>query len=75
MTTPRSGGEDSGDSDERWLTPGVAGVGVASLFSDAGHELVTSLLPTFATPTLHSSPPPRRDRMSLRRPAALSLTY
>ena len=29
----------------RWLTPGVASVSVASFGSDAGHELVTSLLP------------------------------
>ena len=40
----------------RWLTPGVAGVGAASLFSDAGHEMVTSLLPTFLTSTLGAGP-------------------
>jgi len=34
----------------------VAGVGAASLFSDAGHEMVTSLLPTFLASTLHSGP-------------------
>lgn len=34
----------------------MAGVGAASLFSDAGHELVTSLLPTFLTSTLHAGP-------------------
>jgi MFS family permease len=56
MTTPRSGGHDTEDTDQRWLTPGVAGVGGASLFSDAGHELVTSLLPTFVTSTLHAGP-------------------
>ncbi|MCW2093105.1 UNVERIFIED_ORG: MFS family permease [Rhodococcus erythropolis] len=39
-----------------WLTPGVLGVGGASLFSDASHELVTSLLPTFLTATLHAGP-------------------
>jgi MFS family permease len=39
-----------------WLTPGVAGVGAASLFSDAGHELATSVLPTFLTSTLHAGP-------------------
>ena len=39
-----------------WLTPGVAGVGAASLFSDAGHEMVTSVLPTFLTSTLHAGP-------------------
>ena len=29
----------------RWLTPGVAGIGLASLFSDMGHEAATSVLP------------------------------
>ncbi len=33
----------------RWLTPGVAGVGAASFFSDAGHEMATSVLPGFVT--------------------------
>ena len=46
---------DQGDG-ERWLTRGVASVGGASLFSDAGHELVTSLLPSFVTATLHAGP-------------------
>ncbi len=41
---------------DRWLTPGVAGVGGASLFSDTGHEMVTSLLPTFLTVTLGAGP-------------------
>lgn len=41
---------------ERWLTPGIASVGVASFGSDAGHELVTSLLPGFLTTTLHAGP-------------------
>ena len=39
-----------------WLSPGVLGVGGASLFSDAGHELVTSLLPSFVTGTLGGGP-------------------
>jgi MFS family permease len=39
-----------------WLTPGVLGVGGASLFSDTGHEMVTSILPTFLTSTLHAGP-------------------
>lgn len=43
------------DSDRRWLTPGVAGVSAASMFSDAGHEMTTALLPTFLTSTLHAS--------------------
>jgi MFS family permease len=41
---------------QRWLTSGVAGVGAASLFSDAGHEMTTSLLPSFLTATLHAGP-------------------
>ena len=36
----------------RWLTPGVAGIGIASLLSDLGHEVPTSLLPSFLTSTL-----------------------
>lgn len=43
-------------ADPRWLTPGVASVGAASLFSDAGHEMVTSVLPTFLTSTLNAGP-------------------
>lgn len=41
---------------DRWLTPGVASVGLASFFSDASHEQVTSLLPSFLTSTLHAGP-------------------
>ena len=36
--------------------PGVVAVGAASFCSDAGHELVTSVLPTFLTSTLHAGP-------------------
>lgn len=36
---------DSGTT--RWLTSGVLGIGLASLFSDWGHEAATSLLPAF----------------------------
>lgn len=39
----------------RWLTPGVLSVGLASLLSDAGHEITTSLLPSFLTVTLRAS--------------------
>lgn len=38
-----------------WLTRGVASVGLASFFSDSGHEITTSVLPSFVTGTLHSS--------------------
>ena len=45
--------ENHEDHDEgRWLTPGVRGIGAASLLSDAGHEIPTSLLPAFLTSTL-----------------------
>lgn len=44
------------DQRERWLTRGVTSVGAASLFSDAGHEMATSVLPSFLTSTLHSGP-------------------
>ena len=37
---------------QRWLTPGVRGIGAASLLSDVGHEVPTSLLPAFLTSTL-----------------------
>ena len=40
------------EREERWLTPGVSGIGAASLLADAGHEIPTSLLPTFLTSTL-----------------------
>jgi MFS family permease len=40
---------------ERWFTPGVRGVGLASLLSDLGHEVPTSLLPRFVTSTLGGS--------------------
>lgn len=51
LTSPNKGaGEDE------WLNPGVASVGAASLFSDAEHEMATSVLPTFLTSTLHAGP-------------------
>ena len=53
QTTPKDNGEDPSAG---WLTPGVAGIGAASFFSDAGHELATSVLPTFLTSTLHAGP-------------------
>jgi hypothetical protein len=38
--------------ERQWWTPGVGGIGAASLLSDAGHEIPTSLLPVFLTSTL-----------------------
>jgi MFS family permease len=43
------------ESEQRWLTPGVGAVGAASFFSDTGHEITTSVLPTFLTGTLGAS--------------------
>jgi MFS family permease len=53
---PPDPGRGQGKGKEGWLSPGVAGVGAASLFSDAGHEMATSVLPTFLTSTLHAGP-------------------
>ena len=46
----RTGQTDVGDG--AWLTPGVRGIGAASLLADAGHEVPTALLPSFLTATL-----------------------
>lgn len=40
------------DDHEQWMTPGVAGIGTASLFADVGHEIPTALLPSLLTSTL-----------------------
>src|ERR687897_101994 len=37
---------------ERWLTPGVRGIGAASFLADVGHEIPTALLPNLLTVTL-----------------------
>ena len=37
---------------EKWMTPGVAGIGTASLLADVGHEIPTALLPSLLTSTL-----------------------
>jgi MFS family permease len=34
-------------TDKRWLSRGVLGIGLASLFSDWGHEAATAILPAF----------------------------
>lgn len=38
-----------------WVTRGITGVALASFFSDAGHEITTSVLPSFITVTLRST--------------------
>lgn len=47
---------DSRSQSGRWINRGILGIGGASFFSDSGHELATSLLPTFLNSTLHSGP-------------------
>jgi hypothetical protein len=37
---------------ERWLNPGVFGIGFASLLADMGHAIPTALLPSFLVATL-----------------------
>ena len=40
------------DAEQRWLTPGVRGIGAASFLADVGHEIPTALLPNLLTATL-----------------------
>lgn len=40
------------EGSDEWFTLGVRGVGLASLLSDAGHEIPTALLPSLLTSTL-----------------------
>lgn len=42
-------------AENRWLTPGVRGIGAASFFADVGHEIPTALLPELVTRTLGGS--------------------
>jgi MFS family permease len=43
--------DDPGDA-PTWFNPGVGSIGLASFLSDVGHEVPTSLLPSFLTVTL-----------------------
>jgi MFS family permease len=51
------GGSRPGSAGRRppWVSPGVASVGAASFFSDAGHEIATAVLPAFLTGVLGGS--------------------
>jgi MFS family permease len=51
----RNAPEGSGPQRVRWLTRGAASVGLTSFFSDSGHEITTSILPSFVTVTLRST--------------------
>jgi MFS family permease len=42
------------DAEPLWLSPGVAGIGAASLLADVGHEVPTALLPSLVTSTLRA---------------------
>ena len=56
MTAAQPRGAEEGETgSHHWLTRGVGAVGAASFFSDSGHEITTSVLPTFLTTTLGSS--------------------
>lgn len=39
----------------RWLTPSVAAIGLASLFSDLSHEMATTILPAFLATQIGAS--------------------
>jgi MFS family permease len=41
-----------GKTERGWWTPGVRGIGLASLLSDLGHEVPTALLPSFLSSVL-----------------------
>ena len=43
---------DPPQTQQRWLGPGVAGIGTASFLADVGHEIPTALLPNLLTATL-----------------------
>lgn len=52
-STPAAGDAGAEGAGRRpWLTPGVGGIGTASFLADVGHEVPTSLLPSFVTATL-----------------------
>jgi predicted MFS family arabinose efflux permease len=50
--TPKTPAPAVAASEQAWLTPGVRGIGGASLLADVGHEIPTSLLPALLTGTL-----------------------
>ena len=47
----RSGGDKEQREASGWFTRGVGGIGAASLLSDLGYEVTTSLLPSLLTST------------------------
>jgi hypothetical protein len=55
------------ETQQRWLGPGVAGIGTASFLADVGHEIPTALLPTCSPPPSACRPRPRPHRGRLGR--------
>jgi len=53
-TPPHGEDVDRSPGEDRWLTPGVTGIGAASLLADIGHEVPTALLPSLLTSTLRA---------------------
>lgn len=53
VTEPRADTTPPADTAE-WFTPGVRGIGTASLLADVGHEVPTALLPSLVTSTLRA---------------------
>lgn len=47
MTEPHTTSPAASSGKQPWLTRGVLGIGLASLFSDWGHEAATAILPVF----------------------------
>jgi hypothetical protein len=45
---------DVGEDMRKWLRPGVAGIGAASLLAEVGHEVPTALLPSLVTSPLRA---------------------
>ncbi|MFD8382380.1 MFS transporter [Streptomyces sp. NPDC059679] len=52
MTETAPSSDRTAPDEERWLTPGVRGIGSASFLADVGHEIPTALLPSLLTSTL-----------------------
>lgn len=52
MATHSAPPDSDAESAGPWLTPGVRGIGAASLLADLGHEIPTALLPSLLTTTL-----------------------
>jgi hypothetical protein len=58
----------------RWLTRNVFAIGLLSLFSDAGHELTTAILPLFLA-TLVVARPLSASSKDCRMPPQASLSF